>query len=63
MELHTLVVLIRAEFNEMPGLRLTMAQAPRLWTAERELCATAVEALLQSKFLRRAAGDTFMRAA
>lgn len=61
MELHTLVVLIRAEFNEMPGLRLTMAQAPRLWTAERELCATAVEA--QSKFLRRAAGDTFMRAA
>ena len=29
---------IRGEFKEMPGLRLSSQQAPRLWSVDRELC-------------------------
>lgn len=43
---------IRAEFEEMPGLRLTVPQAMKLWGLEREECERVVEALLQSAFLQ-----------
>ena len=48
-----LEALMRAEFEEMPGMRLTAAQVGRLWgltTEEREL---ALNDLVESGFLFR----------
>jgi hypothetical protein len=62
MELHALVTRVRAEFLEMPGLRLTLSQATRLWGMEQSLCETVVDTLVQASFLRRGDGGTFVRA-
>ncbi len=44
---------IRGEFLEMPGLRLSIDQAARLWALERALCTEVLDALLGAKFLQR----------
>ena len=62
MEVPALVERIKAEFNEMPGLRLTVPQATRLWGMERTLCLTVVEALVRTSFLRWGHGGTIIRA-
>jgi hypothetical protein len=62
MEFPALVKRVRAEFLEMPGLRLTVAQATRLWGMEPAVCQTVVDTLVESSFLRRTAGGTFLRA-
>jgi hypothetical protein len=51
----------RAEFLEMPGLRLTAAQARRLWTLEAGVCDAVLDALLAARFLKRTAGDAYIR--
>lgn len=43
---------IRAEFLEMPGLRLTISQAARLWGLELADCRSVIEALVSVDFLR-----------
>jgi hypothetical protein len=40
-------VRIRAEYREMPGLKLTLAQASRLFNLEPHRCARALEALVK----------------
>lgn len=57
-------VLIRAysEFVEMPGLRLTAAQARRLLGADLTACIQALEVLVDAGFLRRI-GEAYGRAA
>ena len=62
MEFHTLVSRVRAEFLEMPGLRLTLKQATRLWGMDDSVCRTVVDSLVEASFLRRAEGGTFVRA-
>jgi hypothetical protein len=52
MELERMVYRIREEFREMPGLRLTPAQASRLWGMEQEMCAAVIERLVASAYLR-----------
>jgi len=47
-----LVHRIRAEFLEMPGLRLTVTQAARLFGASEEVCAGILSALSGEGFLR-----------
>jgi hypothetical protein len=42
---------IRAEFLEMPGLRLTSEQAQRLCGVERMLCQRVLDMLVDVKFL------------
>jgi hypothetical protein len=42
---------IRAEFMEMPGLRLTSAQAARLWHLDRDTVAVLLAALVEARFL------------
>jgi hypothetical protein len=37
---------IRGEYREMPGLRLTTAQAARLWQIDRPACETLLLALV-----------------
>lgn len=52
MDLEVLVARVRAEFIEMPGLRLTVAQATRLWGLEAAVCLAVIESLVRAKFLR-----------
>jgi hypothetical protein len=42
---------LRAEYLEMPGLRLTLEQAQRLCGVERSLCKKLLDALVDAKFL------------
>ena len=43
---------IREEFREMPGLRLTPAQATRLWGLEGDTCRAVIDELVAASFLR-----------
>ena len=52
MEFDRLVRRIRAEFEEMPGLRLTLTQAARLWGLDHQTCRAVVDALVGTSFLR-----------
>ena len=52
MEVHTVVNRVRSEFIEMPGLRLTVRQAARLWGLERSACEHVIDVLVRSAFLR-----------
>jgi hypothetical protein len=62
MELEAIVRRIREEFREMPGLRLTLAQATRLWGLEHEMCRAVIERLVASAFLRWTPAGTITRA-
>ena len=53
---------VRAEFLEMPGLRLTRAQARRLWALDEELCDAILAALVDARFLVHSGNVAFMRA-
>jgi hypothetical protein len=53
---------VRADFREMPGLRLTPAQARRLWGLELEMCDAVIEALVASHFLRWTRAGSVTRA-
>ena len=44
-----------AEYREMPGLRLTVAQAARLWHLDRDDCQAALDALVTRGLLARTA--------
>ncbi len=52
---------IRGEYLEMPGLRLTVAQAERLWGLERTACDALLGALVDAKFLARTRDGAFIR--
>ena len=54
------VALIRMEYAEMPGLRLTFWQAQRLWNLSEELCEQALGALVRSGFLDRTAEGAYI---
>jgi hypothetical protein len=52
---------IQGEFLEMPGLRLTPAQAQRLWGLERDVCDALLGALVDAKFLAQTRDGAFVR--
>ena len=52
---------IQGEFVEMPGLRLTPAQAQRLWGLERDICDALLGALVDAKFLSQTRDGAFVR--
>ena len=52
---------IQGEFIEMPGLRLTPAQAQRLWGLDRHICDQLLEALVKAKFLSQTRDGSFIR--
>ena len=52
---------VQGEFLEMPGLRLTPAQARRLWGLDAELCDALLGALVDSNFLFKTRDGAFMR--
>jgi len=52
---------IQAEYVEMPGLKLTAAQAQRLWGFDRESCDRWLACLVTSGFLARTRDGAFVR--
>jgi hypothetical protein len=52
---------LRAEFLEMPGLRLTPGQVQRLCGVEPTICETVLDALVDAKFLRANLDGTYGR--
>jgi hypothetical protein len=52
---------LRAEFLEMPGLRLSSAQVQRLCGIECTLCQTVLDALVTARFLCVKADGTYAR--
>ena len=47
---------VYGEFVEMPGLRLTLPQAKRLWDLDDQMCVQLLERLVEFGFLCRSAG-------
>ena len=52
---------VQGEFLEMPGLRLTEAQARRLWGLDAVSCGVLLGALVDANFLFRTRDGAFMR--
>lgn len=52
---------VRGEYLEMPGLRLTTAQAQCLWNLDPNECDTILTVLVEVKFLRRTRDGAFVR--
>ena len=52
MEFEAVLRRVRSEFVEMPGLRVTPAQATRLWGLEGDACQKVIKALIDASFLR-----------
>ena len=52
---------VQGEFLEMPGLRLTEAQARRLWGLDNAVCDALLGALVDAKFLFKTRDGSFMK--
>jgi hypothetical protein len=52
---------IRGEYLEMPGLRLSLEQAAKLWALDPAACGTLLEALVGENFLQRDREGRYMR--
>jgi len=53
---------IRSEFLEMPGLRLTPAQAARLWALDRQTSVRILDGLAEAGFLFKNKEGAYLRA-
>ena len=52
---------VQGEYLEMPGLRLTGAQARRLWGLDAVVCEALLGALVDAKFLFQTRDGAFMK--
>lgn len=52
---------IQSEYLEMPGLRLTVAQAARLWSLDVVSAQAVLDALVASGFLWRTRDGAYLR--
>jgi len=52
---------IQGEFTEMPGLRLTPAQAQRLWGLDRNVCEQLLDVLVKADFLSQTRDGSFIK--
>ena len=52
---------IQGEYIEMPGLRLTPAQAQRLWGLDRSVCDQLLDALVKANFLSQTRDGSFIK--
>lgn len=62
MEHEAIVRRVRAEFAEMPGLKLTLSDAALLWGLEPAACEAVVKTLLATAFIRQTASGAIVRA-
>jgi hypothetical protein len=61
MKVEDAAELIQMEYAEMPGLKLTLWQARRLWNLSDDLCARALATLTGSGFLTQTADGSYIR--
>jgi aryl carrier-like protein len=54
--------LIKAEYREIPGLKLTTRQVQRLWGLDSVRCDSLLAALVDAKVLRRTVDHRYVRA-
>lgn len=52
---------IRAEFQEMPCLTLTVQQAMRLWHLDQRVCRAVLDSLVRARFLVETRRGAFRR--
>jgi hypothetical protein len=55
-----LLIRIRGEYREMPGLRLTLPQACRLWQLDAATCKVVLQTLIEEGFLIGRQDGTFI---
>ena len=53
--------LVRAEYAEMPGLKLTDRQIQRLWSLDAVLCDAVIASLIAGRFLKHTHGGAYVR--
>jgi hypothetical protein len=58
----TLLVRVQSEYLEMPGLKLTEAQARRLWGLDGNTCRVVLVTLIERGFLKRSRNGYYVRA-
>jgi len=58
--LESLIGRIRGEYREMPGLRLTFAQACRLWQVDAPTCEMLLEQLVREAFLCKTGNGSYI---
>jgi DNA-binding IclR family transcriptional regulator len=58
--LDALVARVRGEYGEMPGLRLTISQACRLWQVEMPTCERLLEQLVREGFLHKTGNGVYI---
>jgi hypothetical protein len=58
-----LIERVRGEYLEMPGLRLTVLQAERLWALDEPTCESVLDSLVAAGFLAHARNGSYVRAA
>ena len=59
-ELESLASRVRGEYREMPGLRVTVAQACRLWQVDASTCEMLLEQLVREGFLSKTAHGAYI---
>ena len=57
-----LLARIRGEYREMPGLRLSFAQACRLWQLDTSACVMVLEELIREGFLYKTRNGDYIAA-
>jgi hypothetical protein len=53
---------VQGEYRDMPGLKLTEAQAQRLLGIDCDTCAVVLSTLIERRFLRRTGNGLYVRA-
>ena len=62
MNVDTVAERIRAEFNEMPELMLTPAQASRFFGLDQEMTQSVIDRLVGAEYLRRTRDGSLVKA-
>jgi hypothetical protein len=63
MNVETITARVRAEFDEMPGLVLTIPQASKFFGLDHEMTQSVIERLVGSAYLRRTSEGVLMKTA
>jgi hypothetical protein len=63
MNVDTITARVRAEFDEMPGLVLTIPQASKFFGLDHEMTQSVIERLVGSAYLRRTSEGVLMKTA
>jgi len=61
--MNDLMLRVRSEYLEMPGLKLTPAQASRLWGVDPSTCQMLLRSLIDARFLTRTRDGHYSRSA